>query len=180
MLAKYAVVFLKAPIHEATLLLATGACYKVAKCMMRCCAVACCLQQLRTNRHGSISRQQLPKRSKSRLFVASLNYHVVYTRWQCRANLVPAEMMDADTVTAPEAAVRDPAKASTHAAENSSFRWTAEHIDELITLYEDRPCLYNTKSRNYFNRDLRGKALEEIGTAMGINGKPTLDQAYDR
>ena len=89
-------------------------------------------------------------------------------------------MMDAVTVTAPEAAVRDPARASTDEAENSSFRWTEEHIDELIALYEDRPCLYNTKSRNYFNRDLRRKALEEIGTAIGSNGKPTLDQAYDR
>jgi len=40
----------KAPIHEATLLLATVACNNVAVCMMQCCVVACCWQLLLTFR----------------------------------------------------------------------------------------------------------------------------------
>ena len=44
--------------------------------------------------------------------------------------------------------------------------WSNERIEQLISLLEDRPCLYNTKIRTYFNRDLRKKAHEEIVEAM--------------
>ena len=48
--------------------------------------------------------------------------------------------------------------------------WTVETISELIDLYEDRPCLYNTKQNDYFNRDLRSKALAEIAEAINFPG----------
>ena len=42
--------YVKAPINEATLLLATVACNNVAVCMIQCCVVACCQQLLLGNR----------------------------------------------------------------------------------------------------------------------------------
>ena len=51
------------------------------------------------------------------------------------------------------------------------FRWTDEKVEELITLFEEKPCLFNTKLKDYFNRDKKKKALEEIATALGVTGK---------
>ena len=48
--------------------------------------------------------------------------------------------------------------------------WINVKIEELIDLYEARPCSYNTKMKEYFNRDLRGKAIEEIATALQVPG----------
>lgn len=53
----------------------------------------------------------------------------------------------------------------------AAFTWKDERVAELIDLYQDRPCLYNVKSKDYFNRDLRKKALEEIAKAIGTTGK---------
>ena len=55
--------------------------------------------------------------------------------------------------------------------EMSDYKWTEEKVDELITLYEARPCLYDTKSKQYSNRDSRRKALAEIATALATTGK---------
>jgi len=45
--------------------------------------------------------------------------------------------------------------------------WTTSKIVELISLYEEMPCLYETTSKDYFNRDLRNKALQEIVERLG-------------
>ena len=49
------------------------------------------------------------------------------------------------------------------------FRWK-ERVNNLIALLDERLCLYNTKLRDYFNRDKK-KALDEIATVLGITGK---------
>ena len=49
--------------------------------------------------------------------------------------------------------------------------WTPEKISELN---EEKPCLYNTKHKDYFNRDLRGKALSEISEVIGLEGKKCM------
>ena len=49
--------------------------------------------------------------------------------------------------------------------------WTDERVEDLIALFEERPCLYNTKIKTYFNRDLKKKAIEDITEAPGITGK---------
>ena len=49
--------------------------------------------------------------------------------------------------------------------------WTDEQVEHLIALFEERPCLYNTKIKTYFNRDLKKKANEEIAEALSITGK---------
>ena len=56
-------------------------------------------------------------------------------------------------------------------AREMAVSWIDERIEQLITLFEDRPCLYNTKIRTYFSRDVRKKASEEIAVAMGLPGK---------
>ena len=49
--------------------------------------------------------------------------------------------------------------------------WSVETIGKLIELYEERSCLYNTKMKEYHDRDLRKKAMDEISTAMEISGE---------
>ena len=53
----------------------------------------------------------------------------------------------------------------------ATVEWTPESVSELIALYEDRPCLYNTKAKEYFNRNLRNKSLEEIAKKLGKTGE---------
>ena len=48
--------------------------------------------------------------------------------------------------------------------------WTKDKITELIDLYEDYPCLYNTKDKNYHDRDCRNKAVAEIAAKLEITG----------
>ena len=50
-------------------------------------------------------------------------------------------------------------------------KWTEERVDELIMLLEERPCLNNTTLKDYFNRNSKRKALEEIATTLAIAGK---------
>ena len=45
--------------------------------------------------------------------------------------------------------------------------WSTSKVVSLIALYEERPCLYETTSKDYFNRDLRSKALQEIVENLG-------------
>ena len=52
-------------------------------------------------------------------------------------------------------------------------KWTEERVDELIMLLEERPCLYNTTLKDYFNRNSKRKALEEIATTLAIADKAT-------
>ena len=48
------------------------------------------------------------------------------------------------------------------------FKWVEERVDELITLFEERPyaCLYNMKPREYRNRNTF--SLDDIVTALAI------------
>ena len=57
-------------------------------------------------------------------------------------------------------------------------RWTEERIDNLIMLLDERPCLYNTKSKDYFNRDRKKKALDEIAAVLDITGKRSFFHTY--
>ena len=49
--------------------------------------------------------------------------------------------------------------------------WTANKIERLIQLLEERPCLYNTKDKFYYDREMRGKAVSEISNLLEISGK---------
>lgn len=60
----------------------------------------------------------------------------------------------------------------------ASFEWTEVNVSELISLYEERPCLYNTKSKDYFNRDHRSKALDEIAKKLGTTGMDYIACLY--
>ena len=48
-----------------------------------------------------------------------------------------------------------------------------ETINLLIELYEEKPCLCNTKMKDieFHDRDLRKKAVDDISTAMEISGE---------
>ena len=45
---------------------------------------------------------------------------------------------------------------------SSSFEWNYDDIRQLIECYEKFPYLYNTRSKEYRNRDKRDKALRVI------------------
>ena len=44
------------------------------------------------------------------------------------------------------------------------YKWTKERFDQLIALIEERPCLYNTKKKECFNKEKR-YTLDDIATA---------------
>ena len=49
--------------------------------------------------------------------------------------------------------------------------WTVNKIEQFIDLYEQRPCLYNTKMKEYHDRDIRKKAMEEISGVLEVSGE---------
>ena len=75
--------WLKAPIHEATLLLATVACNNVAACMMQCCVVACCWQLLLAFRLQFYFQATVAGNTQQRNIAS-------YTRQHCCRQLLPA------------------------------------------------------------------------------------------
>ena len=48
------------------------------------------------------------------------------------------------------------------------LRWTEEKVDNLVPLLNERPCLYNTKLRDYFNRDKKKAALDDIAAVLAL------------
>ena len=56
----------------------------------------------------------------------------------------------------------------------ASTMWSTERVEHLIDLYEARSCLYDTKSKEYFNRDKRTKALQEISDTLNVPGLSDL------
>ncbi len=50
-------------------------------------------------------------------------------------------------------------------------KWTADAVGRLIDAIQERPCLYNTKLKDYFNRDKRSKAFSEISEIVDFPGK---------
>lgn len=51
--------------------------------------------------------------------------------------------------------------------------WTEEREDELVILWQERPCLYNPALKTHSNRAALLRARTEIGTALGTTGKLT-------
>ena len=52
----------------------------------------------------------------------------------------------------------------------ATVAWYLEKTFELIELYECQPCLHNTRHKDYHDRNLRGKAVEEISAALNVPG----------
>ena len=50
--------------------------------------------------------------------------------------------------------------------------WTMPKVSELIELLQQYPCL-DTKNKSYHDRDIRGKAVTEIATALKQSGELT-------
>jgi len=42
------------------------------------------------------------------------------------------------------------------------FKWSNDHTQLVLDLLSNQECLWNVKSENYRNRNIRDKALEEI------------------
>ena len=53
----------------------------------------------------------------------------------------------------------------------AGFKWTDEKTEDLISMYECRPWLYNVKLKEYSNRDKRKKGMEEIAKHFGLSSK---------
>ena len=50
------------------------------------------------------------------------------------------------------------------------FYWSDDKLGTLIDMYQERIYLYNTKHKDYFNRDIRNKAFSEIAKEHGTTG----------
>ena len=50
------------------------------------------------------------------------------------------------------------------------FYWTHNKLGTLIDMYQERINFYNTKHKDYFNRDIRNKAFSEIAKEHGTTG----------
>ena len=59
---------------------------------------------------------------------------------------------------------------SSTATLESEKRWTDSRTDLLIALLKSNPFLYNTSQKEYRNRDLRKKAMENMATQLEITG----------
>lgn len=44
--------------------------------------------------------------------------------------------------------------------------WSLELEEQLIDLWEERPCLYDVSSKGYSNRNWKRKALDEMAEAL--------------
>ncbi len=52
--------------------------------------------------------------------------------------------------------------------------WTTEKVTELIDMYKQYSCLYNTKDKDYHNRNLRSQAISNLAKAMGCEGNYSI------
>ena len=50
--------------------------------------------------------------------------------------------------------------------ETAEFDWSFDNTSEMINLYETFPCLYDVRSKDHINRDMRDKALVEIAPKL--------------
>ena len=50
------------------------------------------------------------------------------------------------------------------------FYWSDEKQQVLIDIFQEKAYLYNTKHKDYFNRDIRNKVLNEMATEFGTTG----------
>lgn len=49
--------------------------------------------------------------------------------------------------------------------------WTEEREDELVNMWEMRPCLFDPTLKSHSNRNTVYKAKAEIAQALGTTGK---------
>ena len=68
--------------------------------------------------------------------------------------------------TSAEAISKPPKKAK---CERSSRRWSNEDTSLLIDMLEERPCLWDTGSKDYQSRDKRAKAIEDMQDVIGLS-----------
>jgi hypothetical protein len=54
--------------------------------------------------------------------------------------------------------------------EGRSINWSVESEEKLVDLWEERPCLYDISCKEYSNRDIKRKALDDIGAALSMPG----------
>ena len=50
-------------------------------------------------------------------------------------------------------------------------RWSEELVDVLIDLYRSHTCLYDIKAKNYHNREMKRKAIEDIAKKLNKTSK---------
>jgi hypothetical protein len=48
------------------------------------------------------------------------------------------------------------------------FKWRDDHTQLVFDLLSNQECLWNVKSENYRNRNIRDKALEEMAKELNI------------
>jgi hypothetical protein len=57
------------------------------------------------------------------------------------------------------------------------FKWKDDHTQMVLDLLINQECLWDVKSENYINRNIRDKALEEMVKQLNI---PDLPPFFNR
>jgi len=51
------------------------------------------------------------------------------------------------------------------------FFWRDDLVQELIEMYRERTCLYDSKSKDYHNREMKKRCYEEMAEQVGASGE---------
>ena len=54
---------------------------------------------------------------------------------------------------------------------DEKFIWKESTTDKLLQLYKANPCLYDSKCKDYHNRDTKKRVLEEVARSVGVNSE---------
>ena len=52
-----------------------------------------------------------------------------------------------------------------------AYSWSAEKTFQLIELYEANQCLYDTKAKQYHDRNLKSRVLAEMAADLDVPGR---------
>ena len=53
----------------------------------------------------------------------------------------------------------------------AAAEWTCAEEDRLVTLWQEKPCLFNTGLNEFSNRNIKRQALTELAEALNRPGK---------
>ena len=58
-----------------------------------------------------------------------------------------------------------------YASQSAAAEWTCAEEDRLVTLWQEKPCLFNTGLNEFSNRNIKRQALTELAEALNRPGK---------
>ena len=54
---------------------------------------------------------------------------------------------------------------------NEEFEWTTAKCNDVIDLWQTHPCLFQTTCKEYHNRNVKSRSIEQIATVLQTTGR---------